>query len=185
MWKPFKKGSYLNMIGKRWFHINNFHMRQKRWRFIPNYTKFGVFELCKRKILWNSISQWCSFIRQKDGMTRGPERCLFLTVPLNTGHWKSFEIELLIIMLYSYWHAKSVFRWKYLQKLLKPVHERLKEEGHNLLLMTCLPTDSKLEGPKNVNATVGLLCKLHFVIHSVISILKLIEKKDFLFLSLH
>ena len=65
------------------------------------------------------------------------------------------------------------------------MHERLKEEGHNLLLMTCLPTDSKLEGPKNVNATVGLLCKLHFVIHSVISILKLIEKKDFLFLSLH
>ena len=40
----------------------------------------------------------------------------------------------------------------YLQNILKPVYECLKEEGHNFLLMICLPTDSKLEGLKNVNA---------------------------------
>ena len=39
-----------------------------------------------------------------------------------------------------------------------------------------LLTDSKLEGQKNVNATVGLLCKLDFVIHSVRSILKPTQK---------
>ena len=44
-------------------------------------------------------------------------------------------------------------------------------EGHNFLLMTYLPTDSKLEGLKNLNATLSLLCKLDFVIHSVRSIL--------------
>ena len=44
------------------------------------------------------------------------------------------------------------------------MHEGLKEEGLNFLSMTCLPTDSKLEGLKNVNATVNLLCKLDFVI---------------------
>ena len=43
--------------------------------------------------------------------------------------------------------------------------------------MTCLTTDSKLEGLKNVNATVGLLYKLDFVIHSVRSILKLTQKR--------
>ena len=67
-------------------------------------------------------------------------------------------------MLYSYWHVKSVFRWEYLQKLLKPVHKGPKEEGLNFLSMTCLPTDSKSEGLKNVIATVDLLCKLDFVI---------------------
>ena len=63
-------------------------------------------------------------------------------------------------MLYSYCHAKSAFRWGYLQKLLKPVDQCLKGEGQNFLLMTFLSTDSKLEVLKNVNATVGLLCKL-------------------------
>ena len=37
--------------------------------------------------------------------------------------------------------------------------------GHHFLLKTCLPTDSKL-GLKDVNATVGLLYKLDFVIKS-------------------
>ena len=45
------------------------------------------------------------------------------------------------------------------------------KEGHNFLLMTYLPTDSKLEGLRNLKATVSLLCKLDFVIHSVRSIL--------------
>ena len=44
-------------------------------------------------------------------------------------------------------------------------------------------TDSKLEGQKNVNATVGLLCKLDFVIHSVRSILKPTQKYNLLLLS--
>ena len=39
--------------------------------------------------------------------------------------------------------------------------------------MTCLPTDSKLEGLKNFNATENLLCEVDFVIHSARSILKL------------
>ena len=39
--------------------------------------------------------------------------------------------------------------------------------------ITLVPTDSKLEGLKNVSATEVLLCKLDFVIHSVRSILNL------------
>ena len=46
-----------------------------------------------------------------------------------------------------------------------------------------LLTDSKLEGQKNVNATVGLLCKLDFVVHSVRSILKPTQKYNLLLLS--
>ena len=99
----------------------------------------------------------------------------FLTVPVNTRHQKYFEFEWLI-MLFSYCHGKSVFRWKYMQKLLKSVHECLQEKGHNFLLMTCLPNDSNLEGLKNVNAVVGLLCKVDFVLHTVQSILKLTQK---------
>ena len=79
-------------------------------------------------------------------------------------------------MLYSYCHGKSVFRWEYLQQLPKPVHECLKEVGHSFLLKTCLQADSKLEGLKNINASVGLLYKLDFVIHTVTSIIKLTEK---------
>ena len=96
----------------------------------------------------------------------------FLTIPVNTGHQKSSEFEWLIILLYSYCHAKSIFRWEYLQKFIKPVHECLREEGYSFLLMTYPPPGSKLKGIKNVNATVGLLCKLNFVIHSVRSVLK-------------
>ena len=40
----------------------------------------------------------------------------------------------------------------YLQNILKPVYECLKEEGHNFLLMICLRNGSKLKGLKNVNA---------------------------------
>ena len=57
-------------------------------------------------------------------------------------------------------------------------------ECHNFLLETCLTADSKLEGLKNVNATVGLLYKLDFVIHFVKSMLKLTQK-NFLLLLLH
>ena len=39
-----------------------------------------------------------------------------------------------------------------------------------------LPTDSKLERQKNKNTTLGLLCKLDFVIHSVRSIFKPTQK---------
>ena len=94
-------------------------------------------------------------------------------------YWTSkvFEIKWLIKILNSYWHASSVIRWEYLQKLLRPVHKCLKEESPNFPFMTCLSTDSKLEGLNNVNATVGLLCKLDFVIHSVRSILKVTQKK--------
>ena len=59
------------------------------------------------------------------------------------------------------------------------MHACFKEQGNNFLLRTCLPTDSKLEDLKSVNATtVRLLCKLDFVIHSFRSILKLIQKRN-------
>ena len=149
-------------------------MRQERLYFIPDHTKFGVFEsLCKVQIFWNWTSQWFPFVKQNLGMIRGTEGCLFVTVTVNTGHQKSFEFERLIIMLYSYCLSKSVFRWEYLIFAITPktsawVPWRRKSQ----LSVEDLSTNWK----KNVNATVGLLCKLDFVIHSVRSILKLTQR---------
>ena len=67
----------------------------------------------------------------------------------------------------------------YLEKLLKPVFECLKQEiqlSVKFFNDSYLPTYSELECQKNVNATVGLLCKLDFVIRSDNSVLKLTQK---------
>ena len=139
------------------------------FRTILNLEYLNHYVRCEIQIFWNWISQWCSFIKQNESMVREPERCFLWQY-----QWL-LDIESLLI-LYSYRHVKSVFRWEYFQKLLKPGHACLKEEVHNFLFITFLPTDSKLEGLKTVNANMGLLSQLDFAIHSVRSILKLTRK---------
>ena len=65
----------------------------------------------------------------------------------------------------------------YLEKLLKPMFECLKQEIQLSVKFfddSYLPTYSECQ--KIVNATVGLLCKLDFVIRSDNSVLKLTQK---------
>ena len=76
--------------------------------------------------------------------------------------------------------------WVYLQKSVKPVLECLKQEDQLSAILvddSYLPIETYLEYQKSVNATVDLLCKLDFVIHSNRSILKPTRKMDFLVLS--
>ena len=122
-----------------WFDINNFHMRDERWRFILNHTKFEVFETLRKIQIFLKWTLWVMlFYKTECGHGKMTWEMTFLIVPVNAGHQNYFESEWLIIILYNYYHAKSVFRWEYLQKLLKPVHDCLKEEGRNFLLMTLI-----------------------------------------------
>ena len=99
-WKLLQKVSQLNVIKKRWFQINNLQMRQERWRFIPNHTKFEVFEsLCRIDIFlkWNL---WVMlFYKTGCGHSKMTWKMDFLTVPVDTGHQNYFEFEWLIIIL--------------------------------------------------------------------------------------
>ena len=81
----------------------------------PNDTKFGVFQsLCKIINILKLNLSLILFYKTKFRHGKRTWEMPSLTLPVNTAHQKFFEFEWLII-LYSYCHAKSVFRWEYLQ----------------------------------------------------------------------
>ena len=129
--KTFLKNVIVDVIEKKLIIFTWDKKDDASFRTILNLKYLNLY--VRYKYFWNGVSEWCSFIKQNVSMVSWPQRGLFLTVPVNTGYRKYFKFEWLIKILYNYCHAKLVFSWEYLQKLLKPVHECLEEEGRNFL----------------------------------------------------
>ena len=141
------------MIKNRWFHINNFHMRQERWCSIPNHTKFEVFELLYRTQIFLKWNLWVMlFYKTEYGHGKMTWKMAFFDSTSEYWSSKVFWIWMIdhnIILLLS---CQIGFQMRIFAKLLNQCMSRRRSQLY--VGDSYQPTDSTLEGQGNVNATV-------------------------------
>lgn len=162
---------------------------RKEKRFILSNTKFEVFiSLCKTNIFKVEFQYNAHKFCKKEGedgktLFTMISEISFFTVLVNTVHQKCLKFERL---------RKYKFIWypKWLFKYYESIYKNLSNQCFNLSKNSTfspiyfddsyVATDNDFECQKNNNATVGLLSKLDFVIHSDETILKPTQKTEFL-----